>query len=118
VAARFRGGLSQFIEARVLFDADKPDAIGAIGIARAFAYSGRHGRPLWADLPLPGVDGPQDAPAPPPDGAHSTVHEYVYKLSRLRDRLYTPTGRAIAAERHAFMVAFFARLREEVLRDR
>jgi uncharacterized protein len=120
-AHRFRGGPEpDTLEARVLFDADKLDAIGAIGIARAFAYSGRHGRPLWADLPLPGVDVPEGAPPPgalpsaESSSAYSTVHEFVYKLSRLRDRLYTPTGRALAAERHAFMVAFFVRLRAEV----
>jgi uncharacterized protein len=122
-AHRFRGTVAPAtLEARVLFDADKLDAIGAIGIARAFAYGGLHGQRLWADLPLPGVD-----PEPPGAGAlgaealgaeapgeHTPVHEFVVKLARLGERLYTPTGRALAAERQAVMLAFYVRLRAEV----
>ena len=95
------------LEAKVLSDADKLDAIGAVGVARAFAYSGYHGRRLLA--PLNDVD-----PRSPPTGAdHTAVHEFVFKLSRLRDLLYTETAREIARGRHEFMVAFFQRLDAE-----
>ncbi len=107
-AHRFRAGPPPATpEARALFDADKLDAIGAIGIARAFAHAGALGRPLWAPPEVAQAEG---------DGAphHTPVHEFLFKLSRLRDGMTTPTGRALAEERHAFMVRFFARLEAEV----
>jgi len=44
---------------------------------------------------------------------HTPVHEFAVKLSHLKERMLTPTGRAIAEERHAYMVAFFERLDAE-----
>lgn len=111
-AHRFRSGPQPATpEARALFDADKLDAMGAIGVARAFAHAGAHGRRLWVPLEIARAQG---------DGAseHTPVHEFVVKLSRLREVLTTPTGRAIAEERHALMVAFFARLDAEVRGER
>jgi uncharacterized protein len=97
---RFRAGPPPAtLEARVLFDADKLDAIGATGIARAFAYAGQHGQPLFEQ---------------PGDARHSSIHEFRQKLSLLRDRMTTATGRALAQERHAFMEAFFERLAAEL----
>jgi uncharacterized protein len=112
-AHRFRTGPEpQTLEAQVLFDADKLDAIGAVGVARAFAYGGAHGQRLWA--PSGAVDvGRWMAEGDDPRN-HTPVHEFVVKLSRLKDRLFTPTGRAIAQQRHAYMVAFFNRLDAEV----
>ncbi len=105
-AHRFRNAIEpETLEAKVVFDADKLDAIGAIGVARAYAYGARLGKKLWADVP-PGYAG--DAPD------HTPVHEYVYKLARVKDRMQTSTGRAIAYERHQVMVAFFERLEQEV----
>jgi uncharacterized protein len=100
------------LEACVLFDADKLDAIGAIGVARAFAYGGAHGQRLWA--PVESVDVERWHTEGDDLEIHTPVHEFVVKLSRLKDRLYTATGRAIAGERHAYMVAFFDRLNAEV----
>jgi len=100
------------LEAQVLFDADKLDAIGAVGVARAFAYGGAHGQRLWAPIETVDVDrwtAEGDDPT-----KHTPVHEFVVKLSRLKERLFTPTGRAIAEERHAYMVAFFKRFDAEV----
>lgn len=100
------------LEARVLFDADKLDAIGAVGIARAFAYGGAHGQRLWA--PIESVD--LDRWQTEGDDAHhhTPVHEFVVKLVRIRDSLCTPTGRSLAAARHDYMVTFFERLAQEV----
>ena len=100
------------LEAKVLFDADKLDAIGAIGVARAFAYGGAHGQRLWA--PITSVDLDRWKCEGDDPEAHTPVHEFVVKLSRIKDRLFTATGREIAAERHAAMVAFFDRLSREV----
>ena len=93
-------------EARSLFDADKLDAIGAIGIARVFAHAGARGQPLYAPLEIARAEGGGTL-------GHTPVHEYVVKLSRLRGILTTAAGRDIAEERHSYMERFFARLEEE-----
>jgi uncharacterized protein len=107
-AHRFRNNVEpQSLEARVLFDADKLDSIGAIGVARAFAYAGTLGNPLWGDVP--------EGYAPQArDKTHTPRHEFEMKLKRVKDRLYTANGRKIAEERHAYMVAFFEEMDEEV----
>lgn len=109
-AHRFRGTIPpETLEAKVVSDADKLDAIGAIGVARAYAVAGRQGSRLW------GVVAPEyheSAASSPRE--HTPVHEYVFKLSTLKDRLYTPTARAIAEGRHHFMAQFFERLDREV----
>ena len=105
---RFRAGPPpQTLEARCLFDADKLDAIGAIGVARVFAFGGAAGQRLWAEVP----EGYDEHSA---SDRHTPVHEFAFKLSRLAGTLFTPTARAIAARRHQFMVAYFARLEQEV----
>jgi uncharacterized protein len=111
-AHRFRGSIApRTVEARVLHDADKLDAIGAIGVARAFAYGGHEGQRLWAEVP-PGY---QETPTT--RNQHTPVHEYRIKLSRIRERLLTQSARRMADERHSFMVAFFERLEQEVRGD-
>jgi uncharacterized protein len=113
IAHRFRTGPPpKSLEGRVLFDADKLDAIGAIGVARAFAYSGRAGKRLWAPVADDYLARWQIGEAGPDE--HTAVHEFVVKLSRLKEQLFTATGRRIAAERHAVMASFFERLAEEV----
>jgi len=104
------------LEAQVLFDADKLDAIGAVGVARAFAYGGAHGQRLWA--PMESVDVARWKNEGDDPHAHTPVHEFVVKLSRLKERLFTAAGRAIAEERHAYMVAFFERCDAEVRGER
>jgi uncharacterized protein len=100
------------LEAQVLFDADKLDAIGAVGVARAFAFGGAHGQRLWA--PTEAVDRARwDAEGDDPN-THTPVHEFVVKLARIKDRLHTREGRAIAAERHRYMEEFYRRLDAEV----
>ena len=98
-------------EAKCLYDADKLDSIGAIGVARAFAFAGAHSNRLWRE-PWPGAPGDD---AKPIGADYTPVHEFVYKLSRIAGTLYTPTAQAIAAERHRFMCTFFDRLDAEML---
>jgi len=108
-AHRFRTGPEpETLEARVLHDADKLDAIGAIGVARAFAYGGHKGQRIWAQVR---PDYREDTATPE---EHTPVHEYAIKLSRIRERLLTESARRIAGDRHAFMTAFFERLDQEV----
>ncbi|MDH7490059.1 MAG: HD domain-containing protein [Anaerolineae bacterium] len=100
------------LEAKVLYDADKLDAIGAIGVARAYAIAGKWNQRLWS----PWAEAAHlDAGARDLQNAdHTPVREFQVKLSKLRDSLYTPTARAIAESRHQYMVDFFARLEKEV----
>jgi uncharacterized protein len=108
-AHRFRTGPApQTPEARVLHDADKLDAIGAIGVARAFAYGGHEGQRLWGEVPA----NYQESQAT--RGEHTPVHEYHLKLVKIKDRLLTDSARRLAQERHRYMVEFYQRLEREV----
>jgi uncharacterized protein len=109
-AHRFRTGPEpQTLEAKILHDADKLDAIGAIGVARAFAYGGHEGQRLWAEV-FPGYEESQAT-----RHEHTPVHEYQMKLLKIQDRLLTEGAQRFAVQRHVFMVAFFERLDQEVL---
>jgi uncharacterized protein len=99
----------QTLEARVIFDADKLDVIGAIGIARTIAFDVVVGQPIYA---RPSERFLQTGEKEPGE-SHSSYHEYIFKLSKIKDRLYTPTGRALAEERHRFLAEFFERLAAE-----
>ena len=101
-----RGGQPRTLEARVLFDADKLDSIGAVGIGRAFQFAGEVG----ARLHDKAIDVCKTRPYTREDTAY---REYLVKLSHVRDRMTTREGRRMAAERHRFMAAFFARLNKE-----
>ncbi|MDW7759956.1 MAG: HD domain-containing protein [Acidobacteriota bacterium] len=94
------------LEAKVLFDADKLDSIGATGIGRAFLFAGEIG----ARLHDANVDPDRTKPYTADDTAY---REYLVKLKTIRDRIFTREGRRIAESRHRFMVRFFDRLNRE-----
>ncbi len=100
------------LEAKVLYDADKLDAIGAIGVARAYAIAGKWNQRLWS--PWAEADGLDAGARDLHNADHTPVREFQVKLSRLKDSLYTDTARAIAEGRHRYMADFFARLEKEV----
>jgi uncharacterized protein len=109
-AHRFRGTTApQTLEAQILFDADKLDSIGAIGVARAYAVSGALNQRLWSQV-APDTVATRDQR----NANHTAVAEFVVKLSKVRERMFTATARKIAEERHAYMADFFARLEREV----
>ncbi len=115
-AHRYRNSLTpESLEAQVLYDADKLDSIGAIGVARAYAIAGVCGQPLWAAV-APGYRQRKQAQPHHHDlhADHSPVHEFAFKLSQVAGTLFTPTARRLAQERHRFMVAYFRRLEQEV----
>ncbi len=104
---RFRKrAVPETLEARILFDADKLDSIGAVGIGRAFLFAGEVG----ARLHDKDIDVRRTKPYTREDTAY---REFLVKLSRIKDRMHTREGRRIAAERHRFMVDFFKRLNRE-----
>lgn len=104
---RFRGNRKpETAEAKVLFDADKLDAIGAVGIARTFLFAGE----LGARLHSPDIKVEESEPYSKDDTGY---REYKLKLCKIRDRILTPTGRKLANERHEFMERFFQRFIKE-----
>ncbi|HEX8656401.1 MAG TPA: HD domain-containing protein [Hymenobacter sp.] len=98
------------IEAALVQDADRLDAIGAIGIARAFAYGGHKGRPLYDPAVAPvahdSFESYQKNTAP-------TLNHFYEKLLHLKDRLLTAGAREVAQERHVFMESYVARFLAE-----
>jgi uncharacterized protein len=104
---RFRGNHPpETLEARVLFDADKLDAIGAVGVARAYLFAGEIG----ARLHSPEVKAEDSIPYSENDTGY---REYRLKLQMIKNRMLTETGRKLAGERHRFMEAFFERFLTE-----
>jgi uncharacterized protein len=93
-------------EAKVLFDADKLDAIGAVGIARAYLFAGEVGAVLHNREADPNRTEPYSRD-------DTGYREYMVKLSRIRDKMLTQEGRRMAQERHAFMEEFFDRFLKE-----
>ena len=91
------------IEAKIVQDADRLDAIGAIGIARTFAYGGNKGRPIYIPDIEPELhndfDSYKKATAP-------TINHFYEKLLLLKNRLNTPTAIELAEKRHIFMEQF------------
>lgn len=99
------------IEAKILFDADKLDVCGAIGIARTLMYSGEHHRPIYTTEP----DGtPRDGQG---DTEDSFCREYRFKLEGMYDRFLTRRGAALAAARQQAARDFYAALLGEVRAD-
>ncbi|MCP9199385.1 HD domain-containing protein [Gramella sp. GC03-9] len=103
----FKGGNTErnfsSTELDIVQDADRLDAIGAIGIARTFNYGGFKGRALYDPEIEPKLDMTKEeykaSKAP-------TINHFYEKLLLLKDRMNTETGRRIAADRHAFMVEY------------
>jgi uncharacterized protein len=104
----------QTIEAKVLFDADKLDVLGAVGVARVIAYAVLAGQPVYAPPSAAFLrTGKEEAGEP-----HSAYHEFLFKLAKVKDRLFTPTARTLAEARHAYLAQYFEQLGAEVRGER
>lgn len=105
---RYKGGPApQSLEAKILFDADKLDVCGAMGIARTLLYGGQTGEPLYTlDAGGNPLDGTQDT-------SPSFFREYHYKLEGLYDKFYTARGAELAARRQKAAADFYESLLAE-----
>ena len=88
--SRNRGKRPETLEGKIVQDADRLDAIGAVGIARTFAYGGEHGRSL-----------------------DSSIRHFYDKLLLLKDEMNTAAARRLAEERHAYMAGFLEEYAKE-----
>jgi len=114
---RMTGGATpQSIEGRILYDADKLDSLGAIGIGRLYCITGRYNQKVYSSLPDDVFE-----PVDPllvrqlrrrPD--YSPSIEFRLLFGNLPERMTTKTGRELARERYAYMEGFFRRLQQEV----
>ncbi|HVT73443.1 MAG TPA: HD domain-containing protein [Lacunisphaera sp.] len=95
------------LEAKVVQDADRLDALGAVGLARCLMLSGESGRPLYA------TEDPFCDRRPPDDRAAAVDHFHT-KLLRLEELMQTASGRREARERTEFLRMFLAQLRREI----
>ena len=89
--SRNRGKTPSTLEGKIVQDADRLDALGAIGIARTFAYGGEHGRSI-----------------------EDSVRHFYDKLLLLKDELNTDAARSIAAKRHDFLEAYLTELKDGI----
>ena len=114
---RMTGGvIPQTLEGRILYDADKLDCLGAIGIGRLYCITGRYNQKVYAPIP-DDIEEPIDPQIirilrRRPD--YSPSLEFQLLFANLPERMTTKTGRELARERFAFMQEFFTRLRQEV----
>lgn len=101
---------AQSIEGQIVQDADRLDAIGAIGIARAFTYGGNHNRMMYDPLVLPKLNMNEEEYR---NHISTTINHFYEKLFNLKDLMNTRTGKKIAEERHNYMKEYIDRFLEE-----
>ena len=110
----YKGGTAnnamKSLEGKIVQDADKLDAIGAIGIARAFAFGGKFGSEIY-NPDIEPIDH-QTLESYQKNRSH-TINHFYEKLLKLKDLMHTATGQAIAEEKHRFMVLYLEQFYKE-----
>ncbi|MGB3261835.1 HD domain-containing protein [Paenisporosarcina sp.] len=103
------------IEAKIVRDADRLDAIGAVGIARTFAYGGAKGRKLydWSEAARMNMSESEYR-----SKETSSVTHFYEKLLLLKDLMVTESGKKLALQRHEFMLAFIDQLKIETSEEK
>jgi len=111
ISHRYRkDDVPQSLEAKVLFDADKLDVVGAIGVVRALAYAFQVNVPAFYEPSQSFLKCWEKEGGEP----HSAYHEYLFKLKKISSILLTPTARKIAESRQKFLNDFFEELAAEM----
>lgn len=119
-AHRFRGKTKpQTKEAKILFDADKLDVLGAIGVARCFMIAGQYGQKIYSAISIKeylkdNVVGEKADGMVRDISKHTPILEFELKFKHIPERLYTQKAREIAKERLRFMENFFEKLKREI----
>jgi uncharacterized protein len=110
----FKGGHQtgnfKSVELDIVQDADRLDAMGAIGIARAFHYGGFKNRPIYDPAVPPNLQKSKEAYK---HGADPTINHFYEKLFLLKDRMNTRTGAKMALSRHQFMESYINQFYQE-----
>ena len=102
-----RGAVPDFIEAQILYDADKLDSLGAVGLGRAFLFAGH----CNARLHNTEAEALSSEPYSKEDTA---FREYLVKLRHVPEKMFTAEGKKIALSRLQFMETFFSTLDSEI----
>ena len=109
----YRGGKNNqatlSIEGQIVRDADRLDALGAIGIARTFQFAGYFGEPMWTESKLPKNFNDDTLSTLSP----SAIKHFYEKLFKLKDLMHTNTAKQIAIQRHDFMEHFVSQFLSE-----
>jgi len=114
---RYRGGKENepaTIEAKVIFDADKLDVLGAIGVARTIGYAVQDGQPIYVKPSQQFLESGEKLAGEP----HSSYHEFLFKLRNVKKRLFTATARQIAESRDQYLAGFYEQLIAEIAAER
>lgn len=98
------------IEGKIVQDADRLDALGAVGIARAFTYGGNKNRVLYDKDILPNLDMSEEEYR---NHVSTTINHFYEKLFKLKDLMNTKTAKKLAEERDSYMHEFIDRFKDE-----
>lgn len=110
-AHRYRSTeMPETIEAKVIFDADKLDVLGAIGAARTIGYAVLAGQPIFSQPSEKFMESKEKEPGE----AHSSYHEFLFKLLNVKERLYTHSAKTLAENRHRYLQGFYDQLSAEI----